>query len=296
MDWETACKTLKIEQKHTERCLKKAYYKLALKYHPDKNKSSDAEEKFKKINEAYCYLLQHHGSYKGVPEIDTNYRDIIKSCIRYFTPDITWNDLFLDTTLDNIINNCGKLSLRLFKDLKKEKSIELFEFLSNHREIFGISDDIINQMKEILKEKMRDDNIIILNPSLTDLLNDSVYKLDFDGKIYYIPLWHNEVIFDHSGNDLIIKCIPDLEQHITINNRNDLHCIYEGPISHVLRNTHLKVTLGEKNFIIEGENLVIKENQTVILRNKGILKINSEHLFSTEERGDIYIDIKLESS
>ena len=72
--------------------------------------------------------------------------------------------------------------------------------------------------------------------------------------------------------------------------------MYEGPISHVLRNTNLKVTLGEKKFIIEGENLVIKENQTVILRNKGILKINSEHLFSTEERGDIYIDIKLESS
>ena len=63
MDWETACKTLKVEQKHTERCLKKAYYKQALKYHPDKNKSKDAESKFKKINEAYCFLLQqfrHH--------------------------------------------------------------------------------------------------------------------------------------------------------------------------------------------------------------------------------------------
>ena len=36
--------------------IKKAFRKKALEYHPDKNKSADAEEKFKEINEAYQIL------------------------------------------------------------------------------------------------------------------------------------------------------------------------------------------------------------------------------------------------
>jgi molecular chaperone DnaJ len=41
--------------------IKKAYRKLAMKYHPDRNTdNSDAEEKFKVIQEAYAVLSDEH--------------------------------------------------------------------------------------------------------------------------------------------------------------------------------------------------------------------------------------------
>ena len=36
--------------------LKKAFRRLAMKYHPDRNKDDRAEEMFKKVNEAYVIL------------------------------------------------------------------------------------------------------------------------------------------------------------------------------------------------------------------------------------------------
>ena len=50
---------LGIPKHATEQEIKKAFRQLAMKYHPDKNKATDAEDKFKEINEAYEVLSDH---------------------------------------------------------------------------------------------------------------------------------------------------------------------------------------------------------------------------------------------
>jgi curved DNA-binding protein len=57
MEYKDYYKILGVDRKATQDEIKKAFRKLAMKYHPDQNKDNkQAEEKFKEINEAYEVL------------------------------------------------------------------------------------------------------------------------------------------------------------------------------------------------------------------------------------------------
>lgn len=56
MEQPSLYKILGVDNDATPEAIKSAYYKLSLKWHPDKNPSSEAQETFQKISQAYATL------------------------------------------------------------------------------------------------------------------------------------------------------------------------------------------------------------------------------------------------
>ena len=291
MNFEKAIKLLDIKGSFTERELKKAYFKQALKYHPDKNKDENTKVRFQDIGEAYGFLLKNGKDYKDYTKL--SFRQMLEKCLQMIQVESDWETLFVQTTLHSLLLDYKNISIKVFETMRKERALEVYEFFVKYGDIFSISEDWLLKMRNIIKKKMEGDNIIILNPNLEDMLNDKIYKLELEDRTYYIPLWHNELCYDASGNDIIIRCIPELDINLTIDNDNNMYYIAHETITNVLNNKKMVVTMGNKVFEIPSSELKIIARQIYTLYEKGILYINTENIYDNEKRGHIYIDIHL---
>jgi curved DNA-binding protein CbpA len=298
MNCEKACEILEIDKKYTTNMLKKAYHKSALKHHPDKGGDP---EKFKQVKEAYEYLLASNAPYQGLDfDIEgKSYIEILKKVVEEISPRTEWNTVFLNTSFKDIIKNCKDISLDVFKGLQKERAYEVYRILSNNLELFNLTRKFKDQLKEILREKYENDNnnIIILQPSLDDLLNDKIYKLEIEDEEIYIPLWHKELILDvpNTNSTIIVKCSPILPKDITIDNNNNICKNINVDIKQLLHSKELlTVKIGTKSLWINSNSLRITEKPQVIkYKNAGILKINKKHMYDTEKRSNIYLEVNL---
>jgi curved DNA-binding protein len=74
MDYKDYYKILHIGKEVSQDEIKRAYRKLARKFHPDVNKSPDAEARFKEINEAY-EVLKDEEKRKAYDTFGSNWRE-----------------------------------------------------------------------------------------------------------------------------------------------------------------------------------------------------------------------------
>ena len=291
-EYKDHCINLGISYTFTNSELKRAYYKLALIHHPDKSK--DNGEKFKEINESYNFLCNYK-KYNNNLESNNSFSDLIINIINSYDPNIKWSNIFIKTTIENIIKHCESYSETIFKELSKEKSMELYNFFLEYKDIFSISDDLLNRIKKVVQNKFKNDNIILLNPSIEDLLEDKIYKLDINNDIFYVPLWNSHIEYEHLDSTILVKNIPDLSSNIKIDKFNNIYISLVIDIKKLLITGYKEYTLyNNRKIKINAYDLQIKKGiQLVKFLNKGILKVDKNNIFSNEKRGDIIFEINL---
>ena len=309
--------------------LKKHYHIQCLIYHPDKNNNEESTLIFQNINHAYNILKELIIINKTTNANDTNdandanhananttnttnandynyyILNFINFIINYYSNSTTNIDLVeninnikqyanshIQTILVNLLDNFSIVILEdLYIFLLKYKKECINETSTNTSNV--ISDNIITLIKTILQDKLSKYNIYILTPTIGNLLNSDIYKLEINNEIIYIPLWHNELNFENN----IIKIDPLLDTNISIDIDNNIHYTYINTFTNIIEllnsNATITITIENHSFNILISNLTFSKYQIYSIKNQGLSKININNILDNTYKSDIICHIYL---
>ena len=309
-------------KKYTFTEIKKHYRIAALKNHPDKHFNSDeSTAKFKEINEAYVLLAgdfenkhdeekikkgcdQEKGEGEGEGEEDYHsnkykYGYIFSAFISSLMVGLSNTKIAeLNVILTAIMDKCKTLTTAMFDNMDKSSILFIYDLIMKYYTILDISDERFDGIIKILKTKMKIDDVILLNPTISDLFDDNnIQVIEHEQKTYYIPIWHTELYYDmNEQRELIVKCIPKLPEYIYIDELNNIYIDVRTRVENLFNQPNCVFT------IIMYENISIdipirdiefKTHQTIILHKRGIPMINTENVYDISERMDIIVNLEI---
>lgn len=261
--------------------LKRHYRIKALQCHPDKNKSPDANVQFQQVHEAYEFLADANS-----PIERQSYADMLKEFLGNRSP-------LVQIIISKLSQMCEDNVVRFLESIDKLILIDIYKLLVAHREILYIPDSFMDEIKKILISKTKSDERILLNPSLDDLWNDNLYKLCIDERVYLIPLWHHELVYDNSGCDLYVKCNPILPENVEIDERNNVIVSLKYDIAWMIDEDNVKVNVVGREFSFRPSNLRLTRKQRIVFANSGISTIKHKNIYDVSVRGDVILEITM---
>ena len=279
----------------TQEFLKKQYRKMALQHHPDKcGNTPESNVKFQQIHEAYEVLQREIKPDSHIHSDDTNY--VYIDILQLFMKSVLngkYNDVILHI-VNQIVIGCKQVSAHIFDNVDKENCMRIYQFLSLNRFMFHLSNELLDNIREMVVKKYDNVHVYKLNPSIDDILDNNIYKLYVNDTLFLVPLWHNEVYFDCSGCEIIVICQPQLEEHITIDDDNNIRVVTNLALTEIINmlngQTNVIVNIGNKEITIPVNELFIKLQQYYTLKNCGISHIKSE-LEDIADKSDIIINV-----
>jgi hypothetical protein len=314
-----------------EKIIKKQYRLLALKYHPDKNPEPNSSEYFLRIHSAYEYLIRENESNPD-SDFQSEGGEIYDKILKIFLNKVLDEEYYLfkkilEIIIPKIIRALRNIDITKLKSILKpiDKSLlnKIGDFFKKYENIFNYNLSIFEIIKEVternkcnnknnnnndiernsnINEKNNNEsnknasiqyNNIILHPILEDLFQNNIYKLREYGELILIPLWHQELLYEISGNELLVECYPILPENIIIDDNNDIYIDLKYGIMELWFMDKIEVEIGSRIFIIEKDSLKFAEKQQIVLREQGISRMNEDDIYCISEKGDIYINITI---
>ena len=285
--------------------LRQRYRMYALMYHPDKNEAEDASLKFLEIKEAYdvlqTYMDNKHIRLSEVREDEMTYHRILKEYLGIQIVDDKINDI-----LDNLLSVCEKQSILILEKIEGKKFEMMYSILKKYRHVFFLSEHFYQQMELIYERKTKqhtNPEIIELYPTINDLIQHMVYKLNRNDEIYLVPLWHHELIYEdkNTGNEFIVRCIPNIGNDYWIDEQNNIHCNKIYDINYVFEKSgkkeQIEVAFGDYKsvFFNPWELKIISTPQIIRWKKEGIYIPETElELNINTKKADILLYISLQ--